>query len=157
MSESKAVWTDRHGTTHRVAFTVRQAMQIKEHCGLDLLATLHATDHVDPVLTRLAENPSLVLAVLSIVESIAEKDLNAFYDLFDGDAFQAASEALIWGLIDFFPSRPRRILLAILKRTQSQWAAIGDQAEQEIIEKINQPEFTSVLSQSMTHGSGSKS
>lgn len=155
--DQKTAWKDRNGKTHVVQFTMRSAMQIRDQCEVDLLAPLQSADKVQPVMTQLAQSPQLVLELLSIVENIPEAELTQFFDLFDGDAFEAASEAVLWAIIEFFPQRPRMIFLAILKRTREAWATLGQTAETEILERVALPKFLSDVSDLLTHGNGLKS
>lgn len=148
-----STWTDNQKNRHDVLITVAVARRLKAECELDLMACIRKPEGLHQILHRFADNPEEIVAALSVIED--SKDPTAFAGLFDGEALEAASEALLSGIADFFPSRPKKALLALLTRCKQAAEMTGDKAVEDIETLLNSPDFLTAVSTSITHGSGS--
>lgn len=118
-------WTDNQGRSWHVEINVEVLRRVRGLTGLNLME-LVSGDLAD----RLAADPvllgDLVYAVCQPQAEAAGIDSAEFGRGLAGDAVDAASKALLEAVVDFFPSRRRRVLQQALEKL--------DDVEQELIE-----------------------
>jgi hypothetical protein len=103
-----ASFKDRHGGEWALVVTVDAIRKVRADTGYDLAAIFTAEG-----MSRLAD-PCLLVDVLCALAGgqVAAKQLTAakFGELFDGEALEAASNALLEASIDFLPSGRRDVI-----------------------------------------------
>lgn len=156
MSEPRNVWTDRAGVRRAVAFTVALATRLKTECGLDVMSCLVDPKGLKSICDQLAPRPDLMLEALAIVHRIPDDKLTEFFDAINGDVFEAASAAFLYGLIDFFPAQSRPVLTRLMETSSTLVNRINSSAEKTILARMASEEFVSEIESFMTAGSGSK-
>lgn len=147
-------WTDNDGASHPLKINGQKARQLANECQLDLMRCLVKTGHIQVILEALAESPETLMAACACVEHIPARDLDDYYGLWDGDAFESASVALLEAIADFFPQRPRQILTTLISKMKQASQMIGDKAVQVATQQIDQMDFYSALKELKTHGNG---
>jgi len=156
MGDPKNVWTDRAGVRRVVAFTVSLASRLKTECGLDVLSCLVDPKGLKAICDELAPRPELMLEALAIVHRIPEEAVSDFYDAIDGDVFESASAAFLYGLIDFFPAQSRPVLTRLMDTSTTLVNRINSSAEKTILARLASADFVSEIESFMTAGNGSK-
>lgn len=119
-------FTDSSGKTWNISLNLAQAKKVKERIGIDFLDGGQS-------LNRLATDPYILADTLFVLcESQATAanvtDLQ-FGEALSGDPIEAATDALLNELVDFFPSRQRgalQTLLAKWKQAQEQVATMTE-------------------------------
>lgn len=91
-----ATFTDGTGKEWTVKMTVGSAARVKDRTGVDLLAVL---DPQAKVLEQLASDPLLLYRVILAITDAPD----SLGDHLDEEALEKAGEALIDGVLDFFP------------------------------------------------------
>lgn len=123
-----AAFTDTRGRRWRTDLNVAKVKAVKADAGVDLL------DLDSGLPTQLRENPVLLVdALWVVVRDQAEPmgvDDEDFGRGLGGDALDSATTALMQGLIDFFPSSRRPLLLKVLRKTLDLEAAVVRRHEQ---------------------------
>jgi len=148
-----ATWTDKTGTTHHVEIDVPTARRLRDECNVDLLQCLLSANHIQRVLESLTEDPVLPMTCVAIVEDI--DDVDGFAKLFNGQALQDASGALIEAIIDFFPEPQKSILRRLWNRTTEAMLQMHTTATAEVLKAIDDIDLDLVLKNLTTPGSGS--
>lgn len=146
-------WFDRNGQRHDVLITLQEATRLRDECDLDLPKALVNSRYLQPVYQKLHEDPSRVVSALAVIEDV--EDPEHFGSLFDGDALQQATDALLFAIAAFFPSRQRRVILTLLTKCREAAEATSDRGMDAALDLMNQPGFISELSESATRGNGS--
>ena len=104
------IFTDNAGRSWTVAVNVDAVKRVKSLLGVDLLEAVEGK-----LIERLASDPVLLCDVLYVLCKPQADQHNVTDEEFgrsmSGDAIEAATAAMLEGLVDFFPSR-RRALLA---------------------------------------------
>lgn len=105
------VWTDNTGRSWSIVIDPVSLKRVKDLAGVNLVADL-----VDAKLfSNLATDPVLLCAVLYALckpqADAANVTPEQFGHALTGDAVGAATDALLEGLIDFFPNPRRRMVL----------------------------------------------
>lgn len=148
-----ATWKDSTGTKHVLRITVPKASELKTSTGVDLAACLTDQRAVEKVLKQL-QDPVILMACCATIEGITDDKVDAYCDLWDGDAFENAGEAIMEAIADFFPEAPRRVFKAILQKATTaarRAQEIGLEAAMEAVAKMD---FSLVPNESETRGSG---
>ena len=110
-------WKDRDGRKWSTLISVTTIARVKEATGVNLLDIVEGK-----LLPRFLDDPLLLVDVLYVVsksqadERSVSKD--AFGDLFVGDVTVDAMQALVQGLLDFFPSDRRAMIGRLWKATE---------------------------------------
>ena len=147
-------WIDNQGTSHTLEINGVIAKKLRTQYDLDLMPCLVKLDAVEGILQRLSESPELQMACCACVEGIADKDLETYYELWDGDAFESAPVALLQAIANFFPRRPRAILHRLISKMKSATEAIGDKAEAMAMAHLESLDCISALNASLMPGNG---
>jgi hypothetical protein len=127
-------WKDREGRRWPTPISVTTIARVKEATGVNLLEIVEGK-----LLLRFLDDPLLLVDVLLVVckptadERSVSKD--AFGDLFVGDVTVDAVQALVQGLLDFFPSDRREVIERLWKATERAQA----EAVRMATDKLNSP------------------
>ena len=148
------IWKDSQGKSHELKIDGHIAQRLKAVCNLDLLKCLVDRNQMGVVMTQLASDPALLMAVCAEAEGIDEEGQSEYFGLWNGDSFESASTALIESIADFFPAGPRAILLKLTEKTTAASKAIQPRAIAEANRILDQMDFTSELEKLLTPGSG---
>lgn len=120
-------FTDTLGRDWNVCVNVGTIRRAKAATGIDLLSLMDIPEegHESPLET-LANDPAKVVDVLaSVCESQRKErnvDASAFEEAFNGETLEAATNALVEEVIDFFP-QPRRDYFRAIKEATDKAAA----------------------------------
>ena len=102
---------DKNGKAWSLAITVSTVKRVKELAKFDILAM---AENESQSLVMLYQDPMTLVDVMYAVckpqADLANITDEQFGELFDGDSLESATEALVQGILDFFPPR-RRLLL----------------------------------------------
>ena len=129
-----SAWTDAQGRRWSCAVTVRTIQRVEQLTGVRLLEVLDGN-----LLARLSSDPVLLVDVLYAVSKPQADQRGvsdeAFAELVVGDTIHQAWEALIQGILDFFPSDRRAVLERLWRATEK-----ADRAAVEMVrKKISSP------------------
>ena len=109
-------FTDTQGRTWSIAINVNVARKLKAEAGYDVFGSPDAVASV-------IDNPeALVDALFVVCESQARErgvDGQAFAEGLAGDVIDKATAALMEAVVDFFPSRRRAAMRAVLRQTEA--------------------------------------
>jgi hypothetical protein len=129
-----ASFTDGHGRQHVVTITCDTVEEVRERLGLDLLSVI---EDDSPLLKELSARPIRAVEILCVVLGIpserGDPARKQFLSGLHGDCLEAACEALMRSLADFFRRGPREALHAILDKEKELHA----RASQAVIEEAN--------------------
>ena len=148
------IWKDSEGKSHELKIDGRVAQRLKAVCELDLLRCLVDKNQMGVIMTQLASDPALLMAVCAEVEGVDQDAQAEYFACWDGDSFESASTALIESIADFFPAGPRAILLKLTEKTTAASKAIQPRAIAEANRILDQMDFTSELGKLLMPGSG---
>ena len=148
-----AVWRDSTGKDHVLRIHGQKASELKTALGLDLMACLKNPQAVEAVLRQLQE-PAMVMACCAKVEGIPDQQVAAFYELWDGDAFESAGAALMEAIADFFPKAPRQVFRRILEKAMTAVQKTQASSLEAAMVAVEKMDFHSVLNASETLGNG---
>jgi hypothetical protein len=131
------VFADNKGRKWDVMVNVSTVKRVRSLTSVDLMSVVEGKD----LLVRLSSDPILLCDVLFAVVkpqadagSVTDED---FGSSLAGDAIADAANALLEGIINFFPSPKRTILDAQLKKLKSFETAILQKAQ----ERLDSPEM----------------
>lgn len=120
-------FTDADYRTWNVELTLDEIKRVRSQLDVDLLDVGNET-----LFARLVQDPELIVDVLHVVLGPQcddqRLDAVAFARGLRGDALDAASQALLEALVDFFPRRRREVLRAALAKTDRWLDATADHA-----------------------------
>ena len=106
---ARAVFSDQEGRSWSATINVKMAKRLKERLGLDVMTAFEGK-----LFSQLAGDPIMLGDTLYVVcqEQAAERGITdeQFGELLAGDTIERATDALIEGLVDFFPGARRQIL-----------------------------------------------
>lgn len=126
-------FTDKHGRPWSIEFTLGSLTRVKAETGVDLL-TLHVPD--SPALTVLRNDPVTLLQVLLVQlrPQLREKGVgdDAFADSILEEHVWSAVEALLTGMIDYYPPAKRVALQPLLMRVISAARNVRDRTTQQV-------------------------
>lgn len=111
-----ASFRDRAGREWQLTLSVAAMRAVKMQTGFDL-----ARMFTPEAMTALADDPGLMVDVLWVLvaeqrpKDMAEEDFAA---VFDGDALEAAEEALTAAAIDFLPRSRRALMSSVRDKAQ---------------------------------------
>ena len=118
-------FTDNADRTWTVSINVNTIKRVRDVLGIDLLSIAGGGEENGkdpPLLYRLSDDPVLLVNVLYVVcepqctkLGVSDEDFGASLG---GDSIETAVNALLDGLIDFFPSGRRRLLATALAKTR---------------------------------------
>jgi hypothetical protein len=122
---------DNAGRTWTLSVNIATVRRVRDILGVDLLDI----DEGD-LFTKLADNPILLGDILFVLikpeaEKLGISDEDFGYAM-GGDAFEAASDALMVDLIDFFPTPKRNLLKKVLQKAKVYQDKLGKQADAQI-------------------------
>lgn len=104
-------YTDNAGHRWQISVTVSTIRRVRDEAGVDLAAAGRTAPGGEGVLERLATDPVLLADVLyAIVRPEAEArevTPEKFGEALAGDAVEAAADALVEEIVDFFPTPVR--------------------------------------------------
>ena len=104
-------YTDNAGHRWQISVTVSTIRRVRDEAGVDLAAAGRTAPGGESVLERLATDPVLLADVLyAIVRPEAEArevTPEQFGEALAGDAVEAAADALVEEIVDFFPTPVR--------------------------------------------------
>ena len=110
-------WKDRDDRSWSTAISVTTIARVKEVTGVNLLDIVEGK-----LLPQFLDDPLLLVEVLYVVSKpqIDERSVtkDAFGDLFVGDVTVDAVNALVQGLLDFFPSGRREMIQRLWQATE---------------------------------------
>lgn len=113
-----ATFVDEAGRSWSIRIDVSAIRKVRTKRGVDLAKVMGSQEE----LQKLLDDPCLWVDVLwDLVEEQAETqgvDPEAFAHGLIGDSFEAANNALIEAIIDFFPSSRREILRRLLNKVK---------------------------------------
>ena len=147
-------WKDSQGKSHLLKIDGRVAQRLKAVCNLDLLKCLVDRQQMGVVMSQLASDPALLMAVCAEVEGVESDAQDAYFAEWDGDSFESASTALVEAIADFFPAGPRAILLKLMEKTTAASKSIQPKVIAEANRILDQMDFTSELEKLLMPGSG---
>jgi len=126
---------DNQGRQWTVEITVAALKRVKALTGVDLAGILEGG-----VLERLAIDPVLLGDVLYAIckpqadaGNVSDED---FGSALAGDAIEKATDALLEGLVDFFPSARREILKILLKKVREGEQGVLERARK-VVEELD--------------------
>lgn len=113
-------FTDTAGMRWVVALNVTLLRQIRQRLDLDLMRLL---DDEGQILTRLASDPALLVDLIYLLCAEEAERLGISDETFGrrlgGDTLDAATDALLEAVVDFFPSAQRRIGRTMLGKARA--------------------------------------
>lgn len=151
------VFKDKNQTPWELELTAGSVLRIKAHCQIDLgnIISFSGDDKKEGTLDRLGNDVALLCSVLWLLcEKQAESknlDQAGFFDLLDGDAVEAAADALIDEIINFSRPAQRKVLRKL--RELSREAEKNMEKSLETI--LESPEFEKELNGTLSDLSGS--
>lgn len=148
---------DKNGKKWNIELNVGTAKRVKSECGIDLVNVITMSRDGKAqasALERLAEDPILLVDVLfSLCKEQAKEfeiDDFAFAELFNADAVEQASNALMEEIINFSQPAKRKALTRIY-RTAKDFAARMDKQLEQILES---PELDAEIESALTKSFG---
>lgn len=147
-------YTDTKGQQHAVEITLRTRAAIKARHDLDLLACASKPDVLEGLLSRVVEDDAFLFELLSIIEGVP---LESLQNAADGSTLEAASQAFLEALIDFFPaSSPlRRPLRELNTKALAHHSNVAGTIEAGMLQTVSTMDFPTALSGSLTVTNGS--
>jgi hypothetical protein len=110
-------WKDRDDRTWSTSISVTTIARVKEATGVNLLDIVEGK-----LLPQFLDDPLLLVEVLYVISKsqVDERNVSqdAFGDLFIGDVTVDAVNALVQGLLDFFPSGRREMIQRLWQATE---------------------------------------
>jgi len=108
---------DKNGDVWLIELTVGTVKRVKNALGADLMGVASRDSRL---LESLYEDPELLVNVIYVLcseQCEARKiDDETFGNLFNGDAIFQATEALVEGLVDFFPKGRQELLKKVVEK-----------------------------------------
>lgn len=131
---------DNEGRRWDVAVTVATVKRVRSLCDVDLMGIV---DSDGELLERLFSDPVLLVDVLYAVCQPQAEDRGvtdvAFGESLAGDAVAAATDALLEGIVDFFPHAPtRENLRAVLQQLRQAMDRVAETSQAAIEEGLLQ-------------------
>lgn len=123
-------FTDTQGRAWMIQITVGAIKRVQALCGISLYKIIDFDNRNNPqsnLLNQLAEDPALLVDVLFAVckpeaDRLGVSDVE-FGESMSGDVIEAATNALLDDLVDFFPEAKRLIFRKVLTATRKVQAA----------------------------------
>jgi len=141
-----STWIDANGKQHVLRISGATALKLKES-GVDVLSCLNNISAVESVLKAI-QNPATLMATCAIIEGIEDDLLNDYFEMWDGDSFDRAAEALLESLADFFQKAPRAVFRKLLTKTVEAVRANQEKGMANALEALEKMDFSSVTSAS---------
>jgi hypothetical protein len=140
-----AIWQDATGRTWSSAINVNTIKRVRDLVGVDLVDCFDGT-----LFNKLAEDPVLLVGTLHAIckpqaegRGVSEE---AFVELLVGDCITEAVNALVMGLVDFFPKERRGVLARLWATNQKARTAAAQMADRKmdspLMEKILQEKIS---------------
>lgn len=147
-------FVDKNGKSWDIDLNIGAAIKIKSRCGIDLenIITVDKKNQPQDVSTleRLAEDSILLFEVIFAVceNQVRAAGMNeeSFAELFNGDAIEAATNALVEEIINF--SRPAK--RKVLTRLWTIGKNFSEKAGRQMDAKLNSPEFEKEVEKALT-------
>lgn len=144
-------FADNAGRTWAVAINVAAVKRVKDLLGVNLL---EIADQKGSLLERLVDDPCLLCDILfCLVKPEAEaKGITdeEFGRALGGDCLDAATDALLTEIADFFPKGRREILRRVVGKLRT----LEEKATRLAITKLDDPKLDAELEQQMTEAMG---
>ena len=153
-ANTRPEWIDRHGKPHPLTITAAQALQIRNRTGIDLLKCLVDIHHIDNIVKTISVQIELLMVACAVIEGIGPAEEHKYFDLWDGTSFETAGRAFLEAMADFFPQRPKTLLRQAINKIQKAQQTVGDRAIKLATKALDEIDFTSLLTNSATRGSG---
>jgi hypothetical protein len=139
---------DIDGQAWHIRITVATLQRVKEETGV-LLTDLVSSDNRDTLLKKLQGDVfflfGLIVSVLQPQLATRTMDAKAFGEKLDEEAAENAVDALINGVIDFFPPDRRDPLLAMMAKVSQAFGQKRAAAKQDVLARIETPEFLEAI------------
>jgi DnaJ-domain-containing protein 1 len=146
-------YTDRHGKEHSVEITLLHRRQIRERLEIDLVKCAHDSDALNEMLQEISTDELCGWEMLAIIEGSTADSLMAAAD---GDTHEAALDALLGAIVDFFPQRStlRAPLLRLIDKVKDSQDEAIMAARAALMEHVENLSISSVLvgAQVLTNG-----
>lgn len=143
---ARAVFSDQDGRSWSAIINVKVAKRLKDRLGLDLMTAFEGK-----LFTELAGDPILLGDTLYVVcqEQAAERGITdeQFGELLAGDTIDRATDALIEGIVDFFPQAAQRQILGKVWTKQKQ---ANGQVAQAAMKRIDSPAMDRLIQQAVS-------
>jgi len=126
-------FTDGAEKSWDVVINVGQIRKVRDTLSLDIYKLID--DRAQPLSDLLSDPCRLVDVLYVLCREQAEKAGVSDEDFgrsFSGDSLEAAGEAFLAELVDFFPGRPRASLKKLLEKSKALKGLLMDRAEKEI-------------------------
>jgi len=140
------MFKDRLGREWTVELTVASMRRVKDLAQVDLLKI--GSGKVD----SLTNDPYKIVEVIGVLVNPQIKERGLSMDVFleglSGESLDAASQALLDEVIDFFPSRRGVILRKIMATARE----IDEQTTKEALETVEAPGFKAKMAKAMSMG-----
>lgn len=137
-------FNDKNKKAWRIELTVGSARRVKADTGIDLVNIVAIGNQgkaSSEALEKLIDDPFALVDVLySLCAPQAEKENvgpEAFAELFDAPAIEAATTALVEEIINFFPPTKKKAVEKIYKIAQE----VAAKNEAKLTELLNSPEL----------------
>jgi hypothetical protein len=133
---------DMAGATHTINITIGALHKVKAETGVDLLDIFHA-ERSAACLDAINSNPFLLCDIIySATSTTLSKE--QFAGVFDGDAVEAATEALLNAITDFSRRHQRPLMAKVLQKikqveqkgTEAAMAILDDPKMDQMLESI---------------------
>jgi hypothetical protein len=147
-----ASFQDRHGKTWPIEITLGVLTRVRSETGIDLL-TLHEPE--SPALQALRDDPVALLAVLLVVLRPRLREAGVSDDQF-ADSLQeehvwGAVEALLTGMIDYYPPAKRAPLQTLLATLLSAARKVRDKATRTLQQTVGTTDLETLETQIVQH------
>ena len=148
-----STFRDTAGREYEIKFNVGKAGRLKSVLGVDLL-DLTA---IQQLMAKLAHDRVLLCRALFLASKPVQEGLTVaeddFWDAMDADTLDAALEAFVGGLIEFYPKARKVLIAAWAKVNQLQTRALEEAETQ--IEGLEIEEMIKTAGESSTSAPGS--
>lgn len=137
-------WKDSQGRSWSMAVTISTVKRTRDLAGINLLDVFDGE-----LLNRLSQDPELLVdTIYAVCKPQADEagvSDEQFGELLVGDAIERAAEALVQGIIAFFPSARRPALASLWAKTRDLQTASEDLMQA----KLNSPQVDQLVTAAM--------
>lgn len=137
---------DSSGQEYVLKMTVPRAMAAQKATGIPFLDAIIKRPLIQQVVTKLAEDPAATMQAAAIVAGIPENERERFFEQWDGDTIEAASEALLLAFADLLPKDTQKPLLKVVEKTAAEVQRRRDAGQKELMDVIDKLDFGALLS-----------
>jgi hypothetical protein len=154
---------DKNGRTWTITINVGAMKRVRVLCGVDLFNIVELDDKQNPktdLLDRLSSDPILLVDVIyAVCKDEADKNNisdEAFGCAMSGDSIDAATDALLDEIVDFFPTAKRRVFQNLLSATRRFKAATEKQLNALLADGMMEGKITEALEISFGRATGTQ-